>query len=150
MPVKVSGVRATAILDTGINFTVINTALAQKLEKRGRTLKTAIFSDVNGEETTMRHVNMGKVKTSNLTWSDSRALIFDAPALEHIDLAESPSILIGLNLLNDMAIIVDRKSEKMAFVTKYWLEEEAYNCTGSRIKCVGVMSSSYKPAGGAN
>ncbi len=150
VPVKVSGVRATAILDTGINFTVINTTLAKKLEKRGRTLKTATFSDVNGEETTMHHVNLGKVKTSNLTWNPSRALIFDAPALEHINLTQSPSILIGLNLLNDMAIIVDRKTEKMAFVTKYWLEQDANDCTGSRIKCVGVMSSTYKTPGGAN
>lgn len=144
-PVKISGVKATAILDTGINFTVINKALSNALEKRGKKTAHHEYTDVNGEKAVLSHINMGKVRTSHLSWSASRAVIKDAPALERLGLGQKPAVLLGLNHVKNMAFIVDRQKNRIAFVTPNDINTkgQTITCTGSRTGCGGSFVTNY-------
>ncbi len=145
MPVKIANIRATAILDTGITFSVINSPLAKKLNKRGRATQVSIYSDVNGEETELRHLFMDRMKSSSMTWGPTRVVINDPPALTPLNMEQDPVILLGLNYLKKTSILIDRKSGKMAFSPILRDETKQKICTGSRLACTGQSVFSYSP-----
>ena len=143
MPVKIADIHATAILDTGIKFSVINTPLAKKLEKKGRKAQETLYTDVNGEETTMKHIMMDRMRASKMSWGPSRVVIFDAPALTPLELDNKPSILLGLNYLKETAILIDRKNGRMTFAYHTLNSDEPGVCTGSRINCMSRIGQTF-------
>ncbi len=143
-PVKVSGISATAIIDTGIKFTVINQPLADKLQRRGRMIENHIYTDINGEQETMRHLIIGKVRNNQIWWGRARALIFDPPAIERLGLAEEPSVLLGLNYLYNLALVIDRKTQKIAFMSDAELTQPTHTCSASRLSCFGSSTYTYR------
>ncbi len=141
---KISKIKSTVILDTGINFTVANGELARQLQKRGNALATSIVTDVNGEEDSIRHINIGEIKTSYMIWSTARALVHDSPAIAHLELDQTPTLLMGLNHLKNLAFILDRKKQKITFVDAGMMREEKdRSCTGSRISCSNPLWSHF-------
>ncbi|MFC7291077.1 retropepsin-like aspartic protease [Hirschia litorea] len=140
---KISKIKSTVILDTGINFTVANGELARQLQKRGNSLATTIVTDVHGEEDSIRHINIGEIKTSYMIWSTARALVHDSPAIAHLKLDQTPTLLMGLNHLKKLGFILDRKKNKISFVDARMMREEDQSCTGSRISCSDAMWSHF-------
>ncbi len=143
IPVKIADIRATAILDTGIKFSVINTPLAKKLEKRGRHAQEVVYTDVNGEEASMKYVLMDRMRASKMSWGPTSVVIYDAPALSPLDLNEKPSILLGLNYLKETAIVIDRKLGRIAFAYHTLSSDGPKSCTGSRINCMSRMGQTF-------
>ncbi|WP_018998173.1 aspartyl protease family protein [Hirschia maritima] len=143
-PVRVAGLKANAVLDTGIDFTVVNERLAHLLNmKRRRTISENTVIDINGNESVLRTVGIGEIKTRHIRWSTTRALIFDSPAFEFLNLGKTPTLLVGLNSLHDMILIVDRKHKKISFLPANYEPAKHKICTGSRLDCKNSPVTSH-------
>ena len=115
-PIRVEGIRATAIIDTGLRYAVANDALAFKLQKRGSTLLEERLIDATGEADVLRAARIRKIEGAGITWSSSTALIHDSPALKKLASDEAPIMLLGLLHLGEQIIVVDMDRNRLAIM----------------------------------
>jgi predicted aspartyl protease len=107
-PVRIAGVEAVAVLDTGARKTRINWRLGRLLGldaatlARGDVIQGATNSAVVTSEATVREVRFGGVLLST-----APALVADLPVFEVFGVADRPAVIFGLDWLTETRLVVD-------------------------------------------
>ncbi|MEM6626963.1 MAG: aspartyl protease family protein [Pseudomonadota bacterium] len=114
VPVKLQGVKGIAILDTGINFAVVNSSYVDALKSRGRGDYFEV-KDVNAEEARAQLLYAKRLTSGALKVENVRALVLDPPAFEKLGLADQPAMLLGANVLQKLRVVVDTDRERVLF-----------------------------------
>jgi hypothetical protein len=99
---RVDGVRATAFMDSGGGVTIGNLALARAIRKRVRATDTdaairlvgVTGQSVTGVARMVRHIEMDKVKVTNIPMAFCDLHLFDM-----WDLRDRPAMLLGVDVL---------------------------------------------------
>ena len=145
-PIRAEGIRATAIIDTGLRYAVANHALAIKLQKRGSTLLEERLIDATGEVDVLRAARIRKIEGAGITWSSSTALIHDSPALKKLASDEAPIMLLGLLHLGNQIIVVDMDRNRLAIMPERTFGRTPKSCTGSHVSCP-LTTKTYRQGG---
>jgi predicted aspartyl protease len=107
-PVRVAGVEAVAVLDTGARKTRINWRLGQLLGldaatlARGDVIQGATNSAVFTSEATVHDVRFGGVLLPS-----APALVADLPVFEVFGVADRPAVIFGMDWLTATRLVVD-------------------------------------------
>ncbi len=112
--VTIDGVPGVAILDTGIKFTLINSKLANALVKRNSQREFTVVKDVHGEDTMLKSTPIRRTVVGDISWRGMQAVMYDSPVFEQLGLAETPTMLVGVNMFEDLNFVID--TEKSRFI----------------------------------
>lgn len=109
--IKVQGEEAIALIDTGASVTMVNSKFASRFARGEESIST--IEVVNAAE----DVEVFKLLSSrNVLFGDFRvqkiqAFIVDPPVLEHVGLNDEAVMIIGLDLLSQFRLQLDREEE---------------------------------------
>ncbi|MEO0785872.1 MAG: aspartyl protease family protein [Pseudomonadota bacterium] len=110
--IVIDGVRGRALLDTGLRYSLINDAFAERLALRRRTRLVDII-DTHGEEKGLRVVSVPDLRAMGLHWPRASVLVYDAAAFDFLGWNEAPAALIGVNMLQHLRLIIDTEAGRI-------------------------------------
>jgi predicted aspartyl protease len=108
VPVRIGGVTATAVIDTGARKTRFNWALGKQLGwdpaqlGEGDTIRGATNNAVPTRNTTVPSAELGSRRLIN-----APALVADLPVFEAFGVADRPAIILGLDWLEGTRMVID-------------------------------------------
>lgn len=137
--VDAHGVDALAIIDTGLQFSVINEAFATQLATRGRHRESLYMKDVTGGEVQLDVVRMGPLRGAKTHWSPVKTLIYDSPALDLLAPGDRPAMMLGVSHLKNMSILIDRQEQKIALGLGGDLRSRSMDCGIYRAGCADSL-----------
>jgi len=113
--VKVGGIRAKAIIDTGAQGTVGNLPLQQDLMRHPpRDTKRADIIGVTLDVQSGDNVPAPQIEMGGLTISGVHVLFGDMYLFQHYHLTDKPVLLIGMDLLGSFdVLIIDYRMRQM-------------------------------------
>ncbi|MCG8442940.1 MAG: aspartyl protease family protein [Caulobacterales bacterium] len=111
--VHVGGAPAVALIDTGLNASVINSPLARRLPKeRGARIvispshsSSLVGMSARREET--HEPVSARLQIGSLRWRKQSFAHYDAPVFERLGLADKPAILLGADALDNHVFVMD-------------------------------------------
>ena len=114
--VRAGGVSLDAIIDTGSQVTIGNTALREKLlRKRGR-FWTVEATGVTGVTVKLLMATIDKLELGPITLRNVPIAFADVPPFKLFGLADEPALLLGTDLLeNFQKVSLDFRSRKVRF-----------------------------------
>lgn len=112
-PVSLSGLKGVAVLDSGLSMTVINSAMARDLTRRTRA-EFSMLVDVNGADIAPAARITGKMTALGINWEGVIVVVQDAPAFKALGLADTPAMIMGANMLQNLTILIDLETGKLA------------------------------------
>jgi predicted aspartyl protease len=106
--VNVSGIRATAIIDTGSTHTIANSSLLNAVS----VTRPAMFMELSGVTSSdgaqAGTVLVETIRLGGLCRRGFRVLRSDLAIFDTLGIGDEPSIIIGLDFLDDAIITIDR------------------------------------------
>lgn len=116
IPVRVGGVWATAVIDTGARKTRINWKLGRLLGldpaklAKGETIQGATNRPIETSATRVRDVRLGDRRLAS-----APVLVADVPVFEAFKVAERPAIILGLDWLDETRMVIDFPARRVWF-----------------------------------
>ncbi len=101
-PCRISGIMARCIIDTGAEYTLLNLAMLDRLSRSGGTKVLAENVNVYGATDTVLTgtiVRLDSIQLGDLQFSNSAALASDAHIFQVWGIAQTPAVLLGMNVL---------------------------------------------------
>lgn len=108
VPVRIGGVTATAVIDTGARKTRINWALGRRLGltpqqlAKGDVIQGATNKPVETGATIVRDVRLASRRLSQ-----APVLVADLPIFEAFGVADRPAVILGLDWLEKTRMVID-------------------------------------------
>jgi hypothetical protein len=108
IPVRIGGVTATAVIDTGARKTRFNWALGKQLGwdpaqlREGDTILGATNNAVTTRNAVVPVVQLGSSRLTNVP-----VLVADLPVFEAFGVADRPAIILGLDWLEGTRMVID-------------------------------------------
>lgn len=108
IPVRIGGVTATAVIDTGARKTRFNWALGKQLGwdpaqlREGDTILGATNNAVTTRNAVVPAVQLGSSRLTNVP-----VLVADLPVFEAFGVADRPAIILGLDWLEGTRMVID-------------------------------------------
>jgi|HigsolmetaAR203D_1030402.scaffolds.fasta_scaffold00851_8 predicted aspartyl protease len=119
--VKVAGVRAKAMLDTGAQVTIGNSTLREALERRNRRSSTYRIMGVTLVEQSGEALDAPPVTIRNLTINNMKVTFGDFHVFDAWELSERPALLIGMDVIGTLdALIIDYKHKELLMRPQRW------------------------------
>lgn len=114
--IRVDGVQAAAIFDTGADASVGNLALMQALTRRRGPVKTAELLDATGQTAVATIGVAREVAIDRLRFAQVPIAYVDAPAFHAVGLGNRPAIMLGMRELRLFKrVAIDFKRRKVLF-----------------------------------
>lgn len=115
--VKAAGVLLDAVIDTGSQISIGNSALRDKLVRRKRAkLETVTATGVTGTSVDLQLAYIPELKLGTVTLKNVPIAFADVPPFKVFGLAEQPALLIGTDLLETFRrISLDFRARKVRF-----------------------------------
>ena len=106
-----------AVIDTGSEVTIGNSALRKKLIRRGRDkFWTVEMTGVTGTTVELEMASIGELRLGPITMRNVPIAFADVPPFSVFGLADQPSLLIGTDLLETFRrVSLDFKARKVRF-----------------------------------
>ena len=106
-----------AVIDTGSEVTIGNSALRKKLIRRGRDkFWTVEMTGVTGTTVELEMANLGELRLGPITMRNVPIAFADVPPFSVFGLSNQPSLLIGTDLLETFRrVSLDFKARKVRF-----------------------------------
>ena len=115
--VKASGVGLDAVIDTGSEVTIGNSALRDKLLKKNRDkFETVEVTGVTGVTIKLQMARVGQLQIGSVILKDVPVAFADVPPFAVFGMADEPALLIGTDLLEAFRrVSLDFKRRKVRF-----------------------------------
>ena len=114
--VRAGGVSLDAIIDTGSEVTIGNSALREKLLRRGHEVWTVPATGVTGETVNLQMARVSELELGPVTLSDVPIAFADVPPFKLFGLSDQPALLLGTDLLSTFRrVSLDFLSRKVRF-----------------------------------
>jgi hypothetical protein len=115
--VKAGGITLDAVIDTGSQITIGNTALRDKLvRRRFAKFRTVTATGVTGKTVELQLAQVGELRLGSVVLRDVPMAFADLPPFEVFGLADKPALLIGTDLLETFRrISLDFRARKVRF-----------------------------------
>jgi hypothetical protein len=114
--VKVGGLSLDAVVDTGSEITIGNSALRDKLIRRHAKLEKVSVIGVTGKSMDMLIGHIPELRLGSVTLTDVPMAFADVPPFEVFGLSDHPALLLGTDLLeNFRRISLDFRARKVRF-----------------------------------
>lgn len=118
--VKAQGLALDAVVDTGSEITIGNTALRNSLFRR-KNIKVykGVIAGVTGKEVTVDIVHVGELKLGSVVLSNVPIAFADVPPFAVFGLQDHPALLLGTDLMeNFRKVSLDFRARKVRFQLK--------------------------------
>lgn len=115
--VKAAGYDLDAVIDTGSEITIGNTALRDKLMRRNRDkFVTVPVIGVTGKTLNIQFARIGELQLGPVTLRDVPMAFADVPPFKMFGLSDDPALLLGTDLLDTFRrISLDFRARKVRF-----------------------------------
>lgn len=116
---KANGQKVEAVVDTGTEITIGNSALREKLVKRKVPIEKIGVIGVTGVEMELDLVRVGEIRLGSITLRNVPIAFADVPPFEIFGLTKGPALLLGTDLMeNFRRVSLDFRSRKVRFQLK--------------------------------
>src|SRR3954451_10820497 len=130
--VKVGGLSLDAVVDTGSEITIGNTALRDKLIRRHAKLEKVSVIGVTGKALDMQIGHIAELRLGSVTLTDVPMAFADVPPFEVFGLSDRPALLLGTDLLeNFRRISLDFRARKVRFQLRRCKQDVAIHVASS-------------------
>ena len=117
VPVRVNGVWATAVIDTGARKTRINWKLGTLLGLRREDLAAGdTIAGATNQNIETSAANVRRVEVGGRTLRHLPALVADLAVFETFGVADRPAVILGMDWLADTRLIIDFPRRRVWFV----------------------------------
>jgi len=114
--VKVGGVTLDAVVDTGSEITIGNSALRDKLIRRHAKLQKVTAIGVTGKPLELLVGHIPELRLGSVTLTDVPMAFADVPPFEVFGLSDKPALLLGTDLLETFRrVSLDFRARKVRF-----------------------------------
>ncbi|HYI39441.1 MAG TPA: aspartyl protease family protein [Allosphingosinicella sp.] len=115
--VKAGGLTLDAVIDTGSQITIGNSALRDKIVRRRLgTLKTVTATGVTGTTVELQIAQIGELRLGSVVLRNVPMAFADVPPFEAFGLADKPALLLGTDLLETFRrVSLDFRARKVRF-----------------------------------
>ncbi|MFL6857438.1 MAG: aspartyl protease family protein [Allosphingosinicella sp.] len=114
--VKVGSVSLDAVVDTGSEITIGNTALRDKLIRRHAKLQKVVAIGVTGKSLELQVGRIPELRLGSVTLTDVPIAFADVPPFEVFGLSDRPALLLGTDLLETFRrVSLDFRARKVRF-----------------------------------
>jgi hypothetical protein len=122
--VRAGGVSLDAIIDTGSEVTIGNSALRDKLLRRGHEFWMVPATGVTGETVNLEISRVGELELGPVTLNDVPIAFADVPPFKLFGLSDQPALLLGTDLLATFRrVSLDFLSRKVRFQLRRCVDE---------------------------
>jgi len=112
--IRVGGVKTRAILSTGAQSTIGNTALREALLKRAREGKEESIVGVTLDVEKGQSVGVPPVVLGDLVFRNLRITFADTTIFEQWKLTREPAMMIGMDVIGSLdTLIIDYKMQEL-------------------------------------
>jgi predicted aspartyl protease len=119
--VSVEGDRTYAVIDTGSELTLGNTAMLRRIGRRGRDeeLREVVLQSVTGENFTAKVAVLPELRIGGVIMHNVTVAFTDAPPFDLFGLDKQPALLLGTDLLqNFKRLSLDFRNRKVRFTLR--------------------------------
>jgi hypothetical protein len=115
--VRADRFKLDAVIDTGSEITIGNSALRDKLLRKGRTKFWDVEAiGVTGEKIKLQLARVSELQLGPITLQDVPIAFADVPPFEMFGLSDEPSLMLGTDLLQTFQrISLDFRARKVRF-----------------------------------
>lgn len=114
--VQTSGISLDAVIDTGSEVSIGNTALRDRLFRRGRNFTTVEAIGVTGATMKLEMTTVDELRLGPVTLYDVPIAFADVPPFKLFGLADEPALLVGTDLLETFRrVSLDFRARKVRF-----------------------------------
>lgn len=117
--VRVAGQRVDAVVDTGSEISIGNSALRERLLRRGHPFETIEVTGVTGVTLPLQLARIERLELGSVTLANVPIAFADVPPFTVFGLANEPSLLLGTDLLEVFRrVSLDFRARKVRFQLK--------------------------------
>jgi predicted aspartyl protease len=114
--VRASGVRLDAVIDTGTEISIGNSALREKLLRRRAKITTIQAIGVTGVPAMLQLIRVDELQLGPVLFRDVPIAFADVPPFKMFGLAKEPALLLGTDLLSTFRrVSLDFRARKVRF-----------------------------------
>lgn len=114
--VKASGVKLDAVIDTGTEVSIGNSALREKLLRHRAKITTVQAIGVTGVPATLQLIRVDELQLGPVIFRDVPIAFADVPPFKMFGLAKEPALLLGTDLLSTFRrVSLDFRARKVRF-----------------------------------
>ena len=114
--VKAAGVALDAVIDTGSQISIGNSALRDKLVRKRAKFETVTATGVTGTSVDLQLAYIPELKLGTITLKNVPIAFADVPPFKVFGLADEPALLVGTDLLETFRrISLDFRARKVRF-----------------------------------
>jgi predicted aspartyl protease len=114
--VRASGVKLDAVIDTGTEISIGNSALRDKLIRRRAKITTVQAIGVTGVPATLQLARVDELQLGPVLFRDVPIAFADVPPFKVFGLANEPALLLGTDLLSTFRrVSLDFRARKVRF-----------------------------------
>jgi len=118
--VTAGNLKLDAVVDTGSEVTIGNTALRDKLLRRGTKFTTATAIGVTGQSVQLQMATISILQLGPVTLQDVPIAFADVPPFAVFGLANEPALLLGTDLLETFRrVSLDFRARKIRFQLRH-------------------------------
>ena len=118
--VRAGGVSLDAVIDTGSQVSIGNSALRAKLLRRGAKFWTVEATGVTGVTVKLQMATVSELQLGPVTFRDVPIAFADVPPFKLFGLADEPALLVGTDLLeNFQKVSLDFRARKIRFQLRH-------------------------------
>lgn len=119
--VRAGGVSLDAVIDTGSEISIGNSALRDKLIRRGRDKFTTVEAmGVTGVTVELQIATIGELKLGPVTLTNVPVAFADVPPFKVFGLADEPALLLGTDVLETFRrVSLDFRARKVRFQLRH-------------------------------
>ena len=130
--VKVGGLKLDAVVDTGSEITIGNTALRDKLIRRHTKLEKVTMIGVTGKSVQLLVGRIPELRLGSVTLTDVPMAFADVPPFDVFGLSDHPALLLGTDLLETFRrVSLDFRARKVRFQLRRCKMVVSINVTSS-------------------
>jgi predicted aspartyl protease len=117
--VKANGRTINAVIDTGSEVTIGNSALREQIIRRGTKVEKVEMTGVTGVSVELDLVRVNEIRMGSVILRNVPIAFADVPPFTVFDLADQPAMLLGTDIMeNFRRISLDFKARKVRFQLK--------------------------------
>lgn len=109
VPVRLNGKLGRALIDTGSDVTYVNSVYARSANARLEPEKTRLLFGTANMNVDVKVFSAKRFKIGAHRMSNFDILAADPPVFEHLGVADQPMMVIGLDLLREFRMQIDRQ-----------------------------------------
>jgi predicted aspartyl protease len=114
--VKANGLKINAVIDTGSEVTIGNSALREQIIRRGAKIEKAEMTGVTGVKMELDLVQVREIRLGSVILRNVPIAFADVPPFAVFGLADQPAMLLGTDLMeNFRRISLDFRARKVRF-----------------------------------